>query len=99
MMLPTPTLTPEEKRMSRAFQLLGDPTRYKIFKLLCASEELCVSEIASRLKISPSAVSQHFRNFEILGLVHKERSGQRICYIFSDNYLVKELKNITTIKE
>jgi predicted transcriptional regulator len=48
------------------------------------------------LEISPSAVSQHFRNFEMIGLVSKERIGQKICYALNDNdALVKELRIIT----
>jgi DNA-binding transcriptional ArsR family regulator len=88
-------LSTEENRMVRAMQLLGDTTRFKMFKLLSANEGLCVSEIANRLGISPSAVSQHFRSFEILGLVTKERTGQKICYLFTDDKLVSELRELT----
>jgi len=98
---PTPTLEINEsieKRLVHTLQLLGDKTRFNIFKLLASEEELCVSEMASRLSISPSAVSQHFRNFEILGLVEKERMGQKICYVLNeDDSLVKELKVLTKL--
>ncbi len=77
-------------------QLLGDATRYKIFKILQSDKEFCVSEIASELEISPSAVSQHFKSFELLGLVDKQRYGQKICYALkNDDELVNELKSIT----
>jgi ArsR family transcriptional regulator len=90
------SLNQSEKRVVYALQLLGDTTRFKIFKLLSGTEELCVGEIANRLEISPSAVSQHFRNFEMIGLVSKERIGQKICYALNDNdALVKELRIIT----
>jgi hypothetical protein len=37
-------------------------------------------------------ISQHFRNFELIGLVDKERMGQKMCYMLkADDYLVKEL--------
>jgi len=92
------TLASEEKRLIHTMQLLGDKTRYAIFKLLASEEELCVSEIANRLNISPSAVSQHFRNFEILRLVEKERMGQKICYVLNEeDSLVKELKELTNL--
>jgi ArsR family transcriptional regulator len=92
------TLSTQEKRVVYAMQLLGDSTRFKIFKLLSSSEELCVSEIAEKLDISPSAVSQHFRNFEMIGLVEKERMGQKICYVLKeDDQLVKELKKVTKL--
>jgi DNA-binding transcriptional ArsR family regulator len=89
------SLTSEENRIVHAMQLLGDSTRFKMFKLLSSNQDLCVSEMATRLGISPSAVSQHFRSFEMLGLVTKERMGQKICYVFTDDSLVGELIKLT----
>lgn len=85
------TLSRRDERLIFIMQLLGDKTRYKIFKLLLADNELCVSQIADQLNISVSAVSQHFRNFEQLGLVDKRRMGQKICYVLHDDELVSEL--------
>ena len=93
----TDTLTAPEKRIVHSMQLLGDSTRFKMFKLLSSNQELCVSEMASQLGISPSAVSQHFKSFEMLGLVTKQRTGQKICYVFSDDELVNELRILTKI--
>ena len=92
------TLSKPEEKMIFALQLLGDKTRFKIFKLLAQDKELCVSEIAKQLNISVSAVSQHFRQFEMLGIVGKERMGQKICYCLNeqDNF-VDQLKKL--IKE
>jgi DNA-binding transcriptional ArsR family regulator len=89
------TIGAKEQRIIHAMQLLGDSTRFKIFKLLSSKSELCVSEMAQQLNISPSAVSQHFRNFELLGLVEKQRTGQKICYVLNDDPLVNELKQLT----
>ena len=90
-------LSAKEKRIVHSMQLLGDSTRFKMFKLLSSNQELCVSEMASQLDISPSAVSQHFKSFEMLGLVTKKRTGQKICYIFSDDELVTELRELTKL--
>lgn len=88
-------LTIEEERAIHIMQLLGDKTRYRIFKLLMSEREMCVSEIASELNISVSAVSQHFRNFEMIGLVDKERMGQKICYVLrNDDELVRKISTI-----
>ena len=85
-----------EIRTVHALQLLGDPTRFKMFKLLASDQDLCVSEIAAKLNISPSAVSQHFKNFEMIGLVSKYRDGQKICYTLNHgDPLVRELRIIT----
>lgn len=87
-----------ESRLIHSLQLLGDKTRFRMFKLLSSNRNLCVSEIASELNISPSAVSQHFRQFELVGLVNKDRDGQRICYVLkSDDALVNELKELTKL--
>lgn len=77
-------LTQREERLIYVMQLLGDKTRFKIFKYMMKDEELCVSDIASKLGITVSAVSQHFKQFEMLGLVSKERVGQKICYVLND---------------
>ncbi len=85
-----------EERLIHAMQLLGDKTRFKIFKILTEDRDFCVSEIAAKLDVSVSAVSQHFRSFELLGLVKKERMGQKICYgLKSDDSFVKILISLT----
>ncbi len=89
------TLSVEETTLIHSMQVLGDPTRYKIFKLLQGEAGYCVSEIAEQIGISMSAVSQHFRQFEILGLVHKQRDGQKICYrLNQDNTLLKAILSL-----
>ena len=89
------TLTTTENRLIHTLQVLGDKTRFRMFKMLSADSDLCVSEIASQLDISVSAVSQHFRQFELLGLVSKKRHGQRICYELStDDTFVHALTDI-----
>jgi DNA-binding transcriptional ArsR family regulator len=85
-------LSSDELSLMYAMQLLGDKTRFKIFKLLLDQHEYCVSEIG----ISMSAVSQHFKQFEILGLVDKQRFGQKICYqLKADHALITVLAPLT----
>ena len=85
-------ISKDEERLIFAMQLLGDKTRYKIFKLLMTRDEMCVTDIAEELDVTVSAISQHFRNFELIGLVYKERMGQKICYMLkADDYLAEEL--------
>lgn len=90
-------LTQEEERAVHAMQILGDKTRFKIFKLMQSGDNLCVSQIAESIGVSASAVSQHFRDFEHIGLVNKQREGQRICYTLKDDDLVNYLKSLTAI--
>lgn len=91
----SPALDKNEERLVHVMQLLGDQTRFKMFKLLAGEHEMCVSEIAAQLNISVSAVSQHFRNFELLGIVEKERMGQKICYELKNDDFVKQLSTLT----
>ena len=92
----TKGLSKHERKLVHTMQLLGDETRFKLFKLLSSKEELCVSELAERLGITTSAVSQHFKTFELLGLVGKKRHGQRICYSLNDSdETVKQIINFS----
>ncbi|HVC35973.1 MAG TPA: metalloregulator ArsR/SmtB family transcription factor [Candidatus Dormibacteraeota bacterium] len=85
-------LSKQDERLIKAMQTLGDKTRYKIFKLLLSGDEMCVTDIADSLGISVSAVSQHFKIFELVGLVDKERMGQKICYMLKgSDPIVKQL--------
>lgn len=85
-------ISPHEDRLIHALGLLGDRTRYKIFKLILQKEQLCVSDIAHELGVTVSAVSQHFRSFELVGLVGKHRTGQKICYVVNrEDKLVDDL--------
>ena len=57
---------------------------------------MCVSEIANELGISVPAVSQNFRIMELVGLVNKQRFGQKMCYELKLNDpLIKKLMKIT----
>lgn len=85
-------LNKDDQRKVFVLQALGDKTRYKIFKILLSKKDMCVSEIANSLNISVPAVSQHFKTFELIGLVEKQRMGQKICYqLKNDDKLVKKL--------
>lgn len=62
------------------FAALGDSTRFQIVRLLQGGEDICVSEIADRVGITTSGVSQQLKVLEVAGLVSRERNGQKICY-------------------
>jgi len=88
-------LNKREERLVSTMQLLGDQNRFKIFKLLLSGREMCVSEIAEALNVSVPAVSQYFRIFELVGLVDKQRYGQKVCYMLkTEDKLVEELIQI-----
>lgn len=85
-------LTPEGSAFPLAFQALGDPCRFKIFKVLMQYHDICVTDIANIFGITLSAASQQLRVLERLGLVQKMRMGQMVCYeINVENPITKQL--------
>lgn len=77
------------------FNALGDKTRYKLLSLLSTKKEICVSELASEIGISTAGVSQQLKIMEVVGLVKRERLGQKICYqVKTEDPINKELIKI-----
>jgi ArsR family transcriptional regulator len=65
---------------AKTFNALGDSTRFKLFQLLGEKPEICVSQLAEAMKITPACVSQHMKILAEAGLVNRVREGQRVCY-------------------
>lgn len=66
------------------FKMLGDPTRIKIFWILCHREE-CVIGLSETLGISSPAVSHHLRFLRECGLIDPRREGKEVYYKTADN--------------
>ena len=93
---PISSISSQEEHLINAMQALGDKTRFKMFKIMQTSKQMCVSEIAYELGISVPAVSQNFRILELVGLVGKQRFGQKMCYALkTDDPLIRELIKLT----
>jgi len=69
--------TPERADLTALTALIG-AARTGLLALL--EEPLTTSEIARRLKVTPSAVSQHLRVLHATGLVTRARSGRNVLY-------------------
>ncbi|MFC1983023.1 ArsR/SmtB family transcription factor [Chloroflexota bacterium] len=68
---------------AEVFRALADPTRLKLFKLLChqrVPDALCVNALAELLGVSQAAVSQHLKVLKNIRLVKGERRGYHIHY-------------------
>ena len=76
--------------VSEALKQLGDPSRLRIFWLLCHTEE-CVTDIAGYMQMSSPAVSHHLRLLKAAGLVSSQRNGKEMFYKAADSELVNEL--------
>ena len=87
--------------VSDALKQLGDPSRLRIFWLLCHCEE-CVLNIASLVNMSSPAVSHHLRLLKSSGLIVSRRDGKEMYYRTADtelaqvlHHMIKKLGRIT----
>ncbi len=80
-------------KVSDALKQLGDPSRLKIFWLLCHTEE-CVTDIAAMVDMSSPAVSHHLRLLKQANLIVSRREGKEMLYKASDTELVNELHRV-----
>ena len=65
--------------IAEAFKLLSDPTRVKLFWILCHCEE-CVVDLAAMMDMSSPAVSHHLRHLKETGLITCHRVGKEVYY-------------------
>ncbi|MBE7004496.1 MAG: winged helix-turn-helix transcriptional regulator [Ruminococcaceae bacterium] len=79
--------------VSEALRQLGDPSRLRIFWLLCHTEE-CVADIAACVGMSSPAVSHHLRLLKSAELVVSRRAGKEMLYRAADTELAGELHHI-----
>ena len=65
------------------FRLMDDPSRIRIFWLLCHCEE-CVINLSAMVQISSPAVSHHLRQLKAGGLIVSRREGKEVYYRAAD---------------
>jgi len=73
--------------LAETFKLLGDPTRVRIVEAL-AEGQLCVHEIADRIRISESAVSHQLRLMRSQRIVRGRREGRCVYYTLDDQHVL-----------
>ena len=76
-----------------SFSLMADPTRLKIFWLLCHSKE-CVLNIAQLLNMSNPSVSHHLKILKNAGLIESYRDQREVFYWASSNAKSQALHSI-----
>lgn len=84
------------RTVAEAMKQLGDPSRLRIFWLLCHCEE-CVINIAAATDMSSPAVSHHLRLLKSAGLIISERQGKEMYYRAADTPMTEKLHH--TIEE
>jgi len=80
-----PTAYPPETlaRIASRLKALADPTRLQILQLLQGGE-LCVSELAERVRGTQANVSKHLSVLKAAGLVKPRREGMNVYYAVED---------------
>ncbi len=79
--------------VSDVFKLLGEPSRVKLFWLLCHTEE-CVTDLAAMMEMSSPALSHHLRFLKTSGLIVSSRKGKEVFYKAADTDLAEALHHI-----
>lgn len=81
----------ELNNLTELFKILGDPTRVKILYYFF-QEEICVSDLATKLNMTESAVSRHLRILKANGIIKKRREGKLVFYSLADDYICSIIK-------
>lgn len=76
-----------KKMMRTGAQLLNDPTKREIIKLLIQFERLSVYQIAEKLNKYTGPISQKTTDMQRCGLVVKTRNGKNVDVTLDDNPL------------
>ncbi len=79
--------------MGDLFEALANPARRQILVLLRA-KDLSAGEIADRLPLAKSTLSQHFNVLKAAGLIRATRSGTTITYTLNASVVEEGLMDI-----
>lgn len=79
--------------VSEVFAQLSDPTRLRIFWMLCHCEA-CVINIAAMLNMSSPAVSHHLRILRSTGLIVSRREGKEVFYRAAESEVAQLLHHM-----
>ncbi|MEJ8733482.1 MULTISPECIES: ArsR/SmtB family transcription factor [Mediterraneibacter] len=86
------------------FKQLSDPTRLRIFWILCHCEE-CVINISAMMHMSSPAVAHHLRLLRSSGLLESHRDGKETYYRASNSkkaqtlhHMIEQMMEISCIK-
>lgn len=72
---------------------LGDPSRLRLFWILCHCEE-CVINLSSMMGMSSPAISHHLKQLRVSGLIVSRREGKEVYYKTADTVQAKLLHRL-----
>ncbi len=79
--------------ISDVFKQLADPTRIRLFWLLCHCEE-CVINLSAMMEMSSPAVSHHLKQLRSGGLIVSRREGKEVYYKAAETQQTKLLHDM-----
>ena len=79
--------------LARKIQVSSDPNRMEILCLLFDEDNICVSDLAKKLKLSVATVSYHLQALVKENIISSRREGKMICYKMESTEIVKDFKN------
>ena len=82
--------TEDFSTVADVFKKLDDPSRLKIFWLLCHCEEGVIN-LSSLMEMSSPAVSHHLKVLRSAGLIVSRREGKEVYYKAADTAVCRTL--------
>ena len=80
-----PLLTPiQAGGLAAVFKVLANDTRLRLLHSLIRADELCVTDLAASLGMTPQAVSNQLQRLSDLGILASRREGNSIFYRLVD---------------
>lgn len=80
-------------QLAEVFHLMGDPSRLRIV-FACLDDQVCVSDIAAQLLLSPSLVSHHLRLLRAARPLNSQRRGKQVFYWAADEHIRSVLRDM-----
>lgn len=78
--------------LAKSLKTAGEESRLKMLCMLFNHKDMCVSDMAEKLKMSVAIASHHLNELAKVGLVSSKRDGKMTCYSLAKSEVAKDLK-------
>lgn len=75
------------RQLSEFYKVFGDESRLRILFVISYAKEICVCEIAAKLKMSSSAISHQLKTLRDARLIKYRKSGKMVYYSLDDDHI------------
>lgn len=83
----------EDLRLAALARAIAHPARLRLLRILADRESCICGDLAGRLPLAQSTVSEHLRILKGVGLIRARPVGQRTCYYLEPRVL-ERLKSL-----